>query len=100
LSAASHHLDILFFEIRCGTEFTGFCASHAGIYAALPFCILERSSSRRHISIVMVMHSIYQQSTVLAEQKVHKNYPRCLPAQMPKLMMMQIPKKLLLLFKI
>jgi hypothetical protein len=48
LRAACHHLDILFFEVRRGTEFTGFSTSHAGIYAALPFCILKRCS-RRHL---------------------------------------------------
>jgi hypothetical protein len=41
LSTACHHLDILLFEVRCGTEFTGFSTSHTGIYAALPFCILK-----------------------------------------------------------
>ena len=46
LHTACHHLDILFFEVRCGTEFTGFSAPHAGIYAALPFCILKCSCSR------------------------------------------------------
>jgi hypothetical protein len=46
LSTAYHHLDILFFEVRCGTEFTCFSAAHAGIYAALPFCVLKCSCSR------------------------------------------------------
>ena len=48
LSTACHHLDILFFEVRCGTEFTGFSTTHADIYAALPFCILK-GCSRRHL---------------------------------------------------
>jgi hypothetical protein len=49
LSAICHHFDILFFEIRCGTELTCFSAPHAGIYAALPFCILECCSRHMHI---------------------------------------------------
>ena len=54
LSTACHHLHILFFEIRCGTEFTCFCAAHTGIYAALPFCILKCwSCSRRHYTLMI-----------------------------------------------
>ena len=46
LSTACHHLDILLFEVRCSTPLTSLSASHAGIYAALPFCILERCGGR------------------------------------------------------
>jgi hypothetical protein len=70
LHTACHHLDILLFEVRCGAKFTGFSTTHAGIYAALPFCILERSCSRRHmLSVLMVIYCIYRQSTVQIEQK-------------------------------
>jgi hypothetical protein len=102
LSTACHHLDILLFEVRCGTEFTCFSAPHASIYATLPFCILESSCSRRHIFQFMVSYTIYQQPTVIAEQKVHKDYSKCLPVQITKSrkMIVQIPKKLLLLFEI
>jgi coproporphyrinogen III oxidase-like Fe-S oxidoreductase len=41
----------LLFEVRCGTEFTGFSTSHAGIYAALPFCVLKCSYTRRHLPL-------------------------------------------------
>ena len=68
LSTTCHHLDILFFEVRCGTEFTCFSTTHAGIYAALPFCVLKCSCSRRHLNMLMVMHYIYRQSTLLLEQ--------------------------------
>jgi hypothetical protein len=95
LSAASHHLDILLFEVRCGTELTCFSTSHAGIYAALPFCVLECSSSRRH-RMLMVMHSIYHKSTLLIEQRACKKYMRRLPAQIPRSRMIQILKLLLL----
>jgi hypothetical protein len=46
LYTACHHLDILLFKIRSSTELACFGASHAGIYAALPFCILKCYSSR------------------------------------------------------
>jgi hypothetical protein len=47
LSTACHHLDILFFsEVRCGTEFACFSTLHAGIYAALPFCVLKSRGTR------------------------------------------------------
>lgn len=58
LSTACHHLDILLFEVRCGTELTCFSTSHTGIYAALPFCILKRSCSRHHISMVCILFII------------------------------------------
>jgi hypothetical protein len=48
LSTACHHFNISLFEVRGGTEFTCFCAAHTGIYAALPFCVLKCSCSRRH----------------------------------------------------
>jgi hypothetical protein len=54
LSTACHHFDILFFEVRCGTKFTGFSTTHAGIYAALPFSVLKRSCSRHHILMVCI----------------------------------------------
>ena len=70
LSTACHHFDILLFEVRCGTKFTSFSASHAGIYAALPFCVLKCSCSRRHMMcVLMVIYCIYRQSTVQIEQK-------------------------------
>jgi hypothetical protein len=58
LSTACHHLDILFFEVRCGAEFTCFSTMHASIYAALPFCVLKRSCSRHHISMVYILFII------------------------------------------
>jgi hypothetical protein len=58
LRTACHHLDILFFEVRCGTELTCFSTTHTGIYAALPFCILKRSCSRHHISMVCILFII------------------------------------------
>ena len=58
LSTACHHLDILFLEVRCGTEFTCFSAAHAGIYAALPFCVLKCSCSRHHILMVCILFII------------------------------------------
>jgi hypothetical protein len=82
LSATCHHLDILFFEVRCGTELTRFSASHASIYAALPFCVLKCCScSRRHLNRLTVMHSIYRQSTVQIEQSQHGKCSMRLPAQ-------------------
>jgi hypothetical protein len=50
----------------------------------------------------MVNYTIYQQSTVIAEQEVYKDYGKCLPVQITKSrkMTVQIPKKLLLLFEI
>lgn len=54
LCTACHHLHILFLEVRCGTELTGFSTSHAGIYTALPFCILKCSSgSRGHYTFMI-----------------------------------------------
>jgi hypothetical protein len=68
LSTACHHLNILFFEIRSSTELACFSTSHAGIYAALPFCILKCCScGRRHLNMLMVMHSIYRQFNLLIE---------------------------------
>ena len=58
LSTAYHHHDILFFEVRGGAELTCFSTAHAGIYTALPFCILERSSSRRHVPLPILMGRI------------------------------------------
>ena len=81
LSTACHHFDILFPQVRSGTELTCFCAAHTGIYAALPFCVLKcRSCSRRHLNMLMVMHFIYHQSTLLIEQSQHEKYGRRLPA--------------------
>jgi hypothetical protein len=52
LHTACHHLDVLFFEVRGGTELICFSTSHTGINAALPFCVLKCCScTRRHISI-------------------------------------------------
>jgi hypothetical protein len=81
LHTACHHLDILFFEVRCSTKFTGFSTMHASIYAALPFCVLKccSFSSRRHPKL-MIMHFIYPQSTLLIEQSQHQKYGRRLPA--------------------
>jgi len=53
LSTAYHHLYILFFEVRRGTKFTCFSTTHAGIYAALPFCILKRCSCSRHYTLMV-----------------------------------------------
>ena len=54
LCTACHHLHILFLEVRCGTELTGFSTSHAGIYAALPFCILKCTcGSRGHYTFMI-----------------------------------------------
>jgi hypothetical protein len=53
LSTACHHLDILLFEVRCGTELTRFSTIHAGIYAALPFCVLKCPCSVEDISICL-----------------------------------------------
>ena len=69
LSTACHHLHILFSEIRCSTKFTCFCAAHAGIYAALPFCVLKCCSRRHMLCVLMVIYRIYRQSTVQIEQK-------------------------------
>jgi hypothetical protein len=41
LSAACHHFYILFPKVTGSTILTGFGAPHAGIYAALPFRVLE-----------------------------------------------------------
>jgi hypothetical protein len=41
LSAACHHFDILLFKVRSGTKLTCFGASHAGVYATLPFRVLK-----------------------------------------------------------
>jgi hypothetical protein len=69
LSATRHHLDILFSEVRSGTKLTCFRASHASVYAALPFCILKCSCSRRsHLNMLIVMHFIYRQSILRIEQ--------------------------------
>jgi hypothetical protein len=81
LCTACHHLDILLFKIRSSTELTCFGASHASIYAALPFCILKCSCSRRHLNMLMVVHFIYRQSILLIEQSQHQKYDRRLPAQ-------------------
>src|SRR5215212_313444 len=81
LSTGCHHFDILLFEIRSGTELTRFSAAHAGIYAALPFCVLKCSCSRRHLNMLMVMHFIYHQSTLLIEQSQHEKCGRRLPAR-------------------
>ena len=40
LSATCHHLDISLFEVRSSTELTSLGATHTGVYAALPFCVL------------------------------------------------------------
>src|SRR5215211_8908323 len=74
LSTACHHLDILLFEVRCGTELTGFSTTHAGIYAALPFCILKCSCGRRHLDMLMFIHFIYRQSIIKIEQS---QYEKC-----------------------
>jgi hypothetical protein len=58
LHAACHHLDILFFKVRRGTEFAGFSTTHAGIYAALPFCVLK-CCSRRHLRCCITRDSFY-----------------------------------------
>ena len=56
LGTACHHFDILFFEVRSGTELARFSAFHAGIYAALQFCVLKGSCSRRrHLNMLMVI---------------------------------------------
>jgi hypothetical protein len=61
LSTTCHHLYILFFKVRSGTELTCFGASHTGIYAALPFCVLKCCScTRRHLNMLMVVHFIYR----------------------------------------
>ena len=70
LSTACHHHDILFFEVRGGAELTCFSTTHTCIYAALPFCVLKCSCTRRHLNMLMVMHFIYHQSTLLIEQRV------------------------------
>jgi hypothetical protein len=55
LRAACHHLDILFFEVRRGTELACFSTSHAGINAALPFCVLKCCScTRRQLNRLVV----------------------------------------------
>jgi hypothetical protein len=66
LSAASHHLDIPFFQIGCGTKFTCFGAAHAGVYAALPFRVLK-SCGRRHnnLSLSISNYRIYGEGKVV-----------------------------------
>lgn len=41
LSTTCHHFDISLFQVRCSTKFTCFSTTHADVYAALPFRILE-----------------------------------------------------------
>src|SRR5918997_1200429 len=61
LSTACHHLDILLFEVRRGTEFTGFSAAHTGIYAALPFCILKsRAASHKSSARSYYLQLVYR----------------------------------------
>lgn len=50
LSAACHHLYVGFSKVGCGTELACLGAPHAGIYAALPFCILKTGSITTHAS--------------------------------------------------
>jgi hypothetical protein len=76
LSTACHHFDILLFQVRSCAELTCFSAAHTGIYAALPFCVLRASCSsrRRHLHILIILHFIYHQSTLLIDQSQHEKY--------------------------
>ena len=61
LSTACHHPDIVLFEVRRGTEFTGFSAAHTGIYAALPFCILKsRAASHKSSARSYYLQLVYR----------------------------------------
>jgi hypothetical protein len=64
LSAARHHFHVGFFQVRSSAELACLCASHAGVNAALPFCILKGRCTG-HTELSRGSHKRVSQSNVI-----------------------------------